>query len=132
MSGTLTFLGFQIQAQKAAEMEQILVKKNESLTQRILLLEEEQKEKEMRIQELQTENKQLKLQTLDERKYPQWNWEEIAMWIVNLDIDRMGKYNDVIRRNLRNDEVDGSLLSEVDGGDLRVWGIENMAGWMAN
>ena len=108
------------------------MKKNESLTQRILLLEEEEKEKEMRIQQLQSENKQLKLQTLDESKYSQWNWEQISMWIINLDIARMKKYEEVIKRNLKNDEADGSLLSEVDGGDLRVWGIEKLAGWMAN
>ena len=95
-------------------------------------MEEEEKEKEMRIQELQSENKRLKLQTLDHSKYAEWNWEEIAMWIINLDIRRMKKYEEVVKRNLKNDEADGSLLSEVDGGDLRAWGIEKLAGWMAH
>ena len=117
--------------QRGLEREQILTVQIQSISEQNTVLQEEEKERQMELEQLREEVKRLKLLSLDETKYMDWNAEEISEWILNLDIDRMSKYEDVIRKNVKEDEVDGSLLSEVDGGDLRVWGIGKLAGWMA-
>ena len=107
--------------QRASEREQVLLEQNTALL-------DEEKERQMELEQLREEVKRLQLQSLDESKYMDWTAEEISEWILNLDIDRMSKYEDVIRKNLKEDEADGSLLSEVDGGDLGLWGIGKLAG----
>ena len=84
----------------------------------------------MELSALKEEVKRLKLQNLDESKYVEWGPEEVSEWILNLDVERMRKYEEVVKRNLMEDEVDGSLLSQVDGADLRSWGIGKFAGWI--
>ena len=121
----------QAEVQRGLEREQILTVKIQSISEQNTVLQDEEKERQMEVEQLREEVKRLKLLSLDESKYMDWNAEEISEWILNLDIDRMSKYEDVIRKNLKEDEVEGSLLSEVDGGDLRAWGIGKLAGWMA-
>ena len=110
----------QVEAQRAVEREQVLLA-------RIASFQDDEKQREVELQQLRAEVKRLKLQNLDESKYAEWGPDEIAAWIVNLDVERMKKYEEAVNRNLKEDEVDGSLLSQVDGGDLRTWGIGKFA-----
>ena len=100
----------------------------QSISEQNAVLQDEEKERQMEVEQLREEVKRLKVLSLDETKFMNWNAEEISEWILNLDIDRMSKYEDVIRKNLKKDEVDGSLLVAVDIGDLRTWGIGKLAG----
>ena len=77
------------------------------------------------IDRLGTEVKRLKLQQLDGSKYIQWRPDEIAAWIVDLDPNRMNKYETILGKGLVENEVKGALLAEVDGGDLKEWGIDD-------
>ena len=86
-------------------------------------MHEEEKEKDLMIKELKEEVQKLKLQCLDEQKYEEWNHEEIAAWIMGLDEGRFVKYEKTVKRNLKEEEVEGSMLSKVDGADLKRWGI---------
>merc|ERR1711879_117731 len=96
-------------------------------SQKIAIFENAEKEKEMELQELREEIKRLKLQSVDESNFMKWGPDEIAAWIINLNKERMGKYEQAIKVNLKKDNVRGSLLSEVDGGDLGYWGIDDFS-----
>ena len=119
----------QVNQQLRNEVERLIQEKqdlgvdNLSMKEQILKMKEEEKEREEELKELRREVKRLKLQQLDESKYIQWGPEEITAWIVNLDTNRMQKYDTVLGKGLVENEVNGALLAEVDGGDLNQWGI---------
>ena len=100
---------------------------NGMLKQQIEAMQEEEKQREFTVRELKEEVKRLKLQCLDESKYMEWNHEEIAAWIMGLDKGRFVKYEKMVKRTLREEEVDGSTLGVVDGADLKRWGITKFA-----
>jgi len=109
------------------EEKKVMMQRNQEQSEQIAVFADEEKEKEMELQGLREEVKRLKLQSLDESKYVKWGPDEIAAWIINLDKERMGKYEESIKVNLKKDNVRGSLLSEVDGGDLGYWGIDDFS-----
>ena len=86
-------------------------------------LQNERKEMEMELNELRKEVKQLKLQNIDPRNYRQWNWEEIATWIVNLDDGAYKKYEENLRIALNEENIDGGCFQDIDGSDIKSWGI---------
>jgi len=103
-------------------------KANSLLKQQIGTLQEEEKEREVMVQELKEEIKALKLQCLDESKYDEWNHEEIAAWIMNLDGDRFEKlYGESIRMVLEEEQVSGSDLKKIKKEDVKRWGITKFA-----
>ena len=106
----------------------VLRKANESLKGKVLAMKEEEKQRDVELQELRAVVKRLKLQHLDETKYTQWGPEEISAWIINLDPNRLQRYENVLEQNLIEKEVNGKVLAEsdsLDGADLRDWGIED-------
>ena len=51
------------------------------------------------------------------------------MFIRTLSMETMikrQKYENAVKSALKEDEADGSLLGEIDGGDLRGWGIKKL------
>ena len=94
--------------------------------EQIAVFQDDEKQREMELLDLKEENKRLKLQLLDESKYMEWGSDEIAAWFINLDPDRMKQYEKAVSRALKEDEVNGSFLAEVDGGELRQWGIQKI------
>ena len=108
------------------EMQQSLQREKELLANN-KLLEDQNKEKDLEISDLRNNVKQMQKQYLDESQYMEWGPHEIAMWLVHLDKQRMGKYQHVLEKTLVEEGANGSLLSAVDGGDLRGWGIVNLA-----
>ena len=90
-------------------------------------LREDQKEKEMEIQELKAENKRLKLRNLDESRYGQWNSEEITAWIMGLGDGRFLKYAMELGQNLKEEQVDGTTIGDADAADLKRWGVARFA-----
>ena len=94
------------------------------MSQQIAAFQDDEKQREMELQELREENQRLRLQQLDESKYAEWGPVEIAAWIINLDKKRLGKYENAVKSALKEEEADGSLLEVADAGDLRGWGIQ--------
>ena len=45
---------------------------------------------------------------LDESKYLEWNSESIVDWIMGLSDDYQ-KYEQLLRRNMKEEEIDGTL-----------------------
>ena len=45
------------------------------------------------------------------------------MWIINLDTNRMRKYEKALTTGLVENDANGELLAELDGADLKEWGI---------
>ena len=53
----------------------------------------------------------------------EWSSDEITAWILNLDPERMKKYEMTLEKTLFEIELKRTLLAEVDGADLKQWGI---------
>lgn len=100
-----------------------LVVENLSLREQLLKVKDEEKEREEEVEELRKEVKLLKMQHLDESKYLQWGPDEITAWIINLDLKRLLKYEEALRKGLVQEQATGGILAEIDGGDLTLWGI---------
>ena len=100
---------------------------NERLQQQVGRYQEEEKEREMELQDLRAEVKQLKLQNLDPSKYEEWGPEEICQWIMGIDGGRFVKYEKAVRANLKEEEADGPTLAEVDGADLKRFGVTKLS-----
>ena len=100
------------------------MEKDQSQLQQIAVFQDEEKQRQMELQELREEVQRLRLQYLDESKYAEWGPVEIAAWIINLDQDRLKKYEKTMETALKEEEADGSLLEVADAGDLRGWGIQ--------
>lgn len=89
----------------------------------IAAMKDSEKKKDKELEKLTAELKRLKLLQLDESKYIQWGPDEIAAWIINLDPNRIKKYENALKKGLVENQANGALLLEVDGGDLKEWGI---------
>ena len=98
-----------------------------SLEERLTQYQDDEKERDLELQELRAENKRLRLQNLNTAKFEEWGHEQICEWILSLGDGRMRKYEEALRQSLEEEEVDGSMLGEVDGGDLKGWGITKFA-----
>ena len=107
---------------------QVLLAKNQSLSQHIAVLQDEEKQRELELQELRGSLNTLEVQchSVDEGNYEEWGPEQIFKWIINLDHGRLSKYEKALEQTLKEEEAHGLLLRSVDGGDLRGWGIVNL------
>jgi len=119
------------------EMEQIVdglkeeldeeKRRNQSMQQRLVQHEEERKESEMEVAALKAEIKRLKLQSLDTSKFEEWGHDEIAEWILGLGDGKLAQYADELRERLKEEQMEGSGLKDVDAGDLKLWGFTKFA-----
>ena len=100
-----------------------LFAENLSLTEQLSMKRAHGKQRKLEILELREEVKRLKLLQLDESKYIEWGPDEIATWIINLDANRLWNYEEALAKGLIEIDANGALLAEVDGGDLKDWGI---------
>ena len=101
-------------------------KENDALRYKVLTLENEQKEFEMDMNELKEENKRLKMEkNLKKDKFEEWGAEEIVCWILSLDLEMYGPYEDALREALKKECMNGQCLHLVGKDDLIRWGITN-------
>ena len=84
---------------------------------------EEQKESQIRIKQLENEIKIWDLKNLDVDKFEQCQWQEILQWIVSLDDGKFKKYEQDLRKNLKEEEIAGIALKDVDASDVKRWGV---------
>ena len=88
-------------------------------------LEEEKKENQMVINELEAEIKRLKLSSLKTNEYTQWSLDEVVHWMISVDPSMYQKYKDVLVQKMSEEEVNGECLEQVDIKDIKRWGIKN-------
>ena len=88
-------------------------------------LMEDQKENKMKMDELNEEIKQLKLSNINILEFESWNDKQIIMWMMNLEHGRFNKYNNILSKNLSEEDVKGIDLKTVDISDLKGWGVVN-------
>ena len=97
------------------------------MQQQLSQYEDEEKERLIEVQALREEVKRLKKESLDTSKYTEWGPEEICQWIQGLGDGRLVKYEKELKRNLMEEEVDGSMLDKVNSADLKGWGVIKFA-----
>ena len=97
------------------------------MQQQLSQYEDEEKERQIEVQALREEVKRLKRENLDTSKYTEWGPEEICEWILGLGDGRLVKYEKELKKNLVEEEVDGSMLDKVNSADLKGWGVIKFA-----
>ena len=78
--------------------------------------------------QLQSENHELKHElSLKKNKlcdnYKSWSSNNIHAWIMHLENGRFQKYGDKIWQKLKEEEIDGTCLEDMDANDLHRLGI---------
>ena len=104
-----------------------IVVENLSLTEQVLAIKDDEKEREQELQSLREEVKRLRIKQLDESKYLEWSYEQISSWMMSLDNGRLTKYEQTVKANLEDEEVDGSTLGDINETDLKRWGIKKFS-----
>jgi len=99
------------------------VEENKMLREQLLMKEEELKSREEENSKPRIVVQKLTANQLNESNYKEWNCEQISEWMIQLDSERMGKYQNALLTKLSENEVEGTFLCEVDGVDLNNWGI---------
>ena len=85
-----------------------------SLREKVSSLEDERKEFEVTIADLQRANQELKLKSLNPDNYEEWGPEEVTHWIVSIDPGMYGQYEQALTKSLKEEEVKGADLGDVD------------------
>merc|ERR1719474_2371401 len=83
---------------------------NERLRSEVAGYQEERKEAQNRIQELEAKVKRMEIASLDVTRFGEWNWNEIHLWIMTLDEGRFRKYDAVLRNALSATDTTGQHL----------------------
>ena len=76
------------------------------------------------MQELQAKYDEL------QRNWRNWESEDVAEWILSLD-EQYQVFEDALRENVKNQEVDGADLEGLDKTDLHLLGINSRKHKMA-
>ena len=85
---------------------------------------DEQKEYQIRIMELQEENRRLREQSLNGNEYESWNTDQLLEWIMNLENERFSKYREILSKNLYDEGVCGKHLVKINVLHIKGWGIK--------
>eukprot|EP01084_Bolivina_argentea_P236207 397233_1 len=123
-----------IQQQKYNEMNEAnikLKKENEKLTENYnkmnesnIKLNEECKELHSKLTEMKAKyNKLYRKINIKESEYMSWNSDNITDWIISLDPE-YEIYEEILRKNLSEEQVDGELLGTLDKNDIHRMGIK--------
>ena len=56
--------------------------------------------------------------------YIHWDYMQILQWILSLDNGYFMKYKDVLKESLKEDEMTGEQLENVEMTDIKIWGIK--------
>merc|ERR1719300_1621844 len=98
---------------------------NNRMSDQIAVHEEEQKEAQMKIAELEDKVKELELKALDPSKFMEWDFNQIHLWIMGLEEGRFQKHDVVLKERLTTYEIMGEDLLEVNCVVIRIWGIKD-------
>lgn len=114
---------------EVSEMKQIesMQSKIDELQAEVTRLQNDKERLQSTIDTLKTENRRLKMPSFKGNDYSEWGPQEICDWIINIENGKLCKYEEVLGRNLKEEEVTGEMLQEIDGADLKRWGISKFA-----
>ena len=76
------------------------------------------------INNLQKENEKLKRKTIDPTKFEEWNEDDVINWIFSLENGLFEQsYGDILSKEIKNAELSGSDLIELNTNDMKMFGI---------
>ena len=96
-----------------------LIKENDNLKNQNIKLNEEYKQSQIELNDLKLKyNKLYRKHNIDIENYKNWNYDNITDWIISLDDGIYEKYENKLREILKDEEMCGDLLSNLDKNDL--------------
>eukprot|EP01083_Nonionella_stella_P126425 382661_1 len=120
-TGIINSLNEQIETVRKEKVE--LLQRYDEVNETNIKLNEECKELQTNLTEMTNKYNALFRKTnIDETNYTNWDAENVADWIINLD-SKYEKYEETLRVKLNEEGVDGSLLPDLDKSDLHRFGI---------
>ena len=105
----------------------IVKAESQRMKQRMDILEDEKKEYEMTINELKDEIKELKKKTLDINNYKDWDSDDVINWILSIEDGAFIKYEEKIKQEVIEGEIEGGDLITMDMDDIKRLGITKFA-----
>ena len=88
-------------------------------------LMEDYKDLEIENEQLRSQLNELKSKNIDVSNYKQWKFKQIFQWILSLDNGRYIQYSQQLEVSLKEEDINGEDLCQVDAGDIKSWGIVN-------
>ena len=85
---------------------------------------DENKDMEIRINELKEEKELLQRKTIDPSNFVNWDHEDILSWIVSIDGGYFDKYRSILSKELNDCNLRGSDLSALNSADIRGLGVK--------
>ena len=58
------------------------------------------------------------------KDYLNWDYKDIVSWIINIDNGRYLRYKDNLLKYMKEEEIDGSCLIDLDDDDLFRFGVK--------
>ena len=121
LKATNQSLSLQIAAVKTEK--EAMLKKEEEYQHEKKEMEIENNGLKQELSALKQQLSELKAQSIDPSKYKSWDHENILFWIMSLDDGKFKSYEQKLRQNLAEEEVEGNQLNEVNETDIKGWGI---------
>ena len=87
--------------------------------------EDEQKEAQRKMAELEEKVKDLQLRAMDVSRFMDWNWEQIHFWIMSVEGGRFKKYDAILREVLSDADMEGEDLLNANQSFIKMWGIKD-------
>ena len=81
----------------------------------------------MEMEALKDEIKTLRTKVLNDRNFREWNHDDIIHWIMLLENNRFIHYEKVVNKTLREEQVTGQDLVNVNRDDIKAWGINKFS-----
>ena len=72
-------------------------------------------------------NKELKKKNINESDFINWDHEQILLWILSLNNGYFNKYSDTLNKQLKECDITGNDLYELNTTDIRGLGIKKFS-----
>jgi len=117
----------QAETERVNAVNQQLTADNQQLRDQMAVHEEEEKEAQIKISELEDEIKGLKMRTLNTANFRKWDHHEILFWIMTLNGGMFMKYEAVLTEALSKVGMKGENLVQVAQAPFMIgyWGMDN-------
>eukprot|EP01083_Nonionella_stella_P286094 973714_1 len=101
-------------------------KGNASLQSQMDELKDMMRRKDEQFNRLQNEYKEMEMQLKarkEKKEYKSWNFNDVFEWIINLENGRFKHYEQKLLIQLKEENIDGTCLEEMDANDLHRLGV---------
>lgn len=119
----------QIQINEMKENEELLLNKIENLSKERDEFEDEYKQIQIKYKELQMRqnNNNNDGNGFEMRHHSEWNCSDVSQWICALENGRYNKYESRLSVTIKDENITGRLLMDLDKNDLHRLGITAFA-----